>query len=107
MGGVGIGVGVEKAIAVGVVPVNAERLSSEDVRDRWQTIIRLCSQDMMDVGGIGKVGGLVGNMAGHWIGLVSAGEALIERGRLDHSFICKLFVGRRNDREAWRGTLFG
>lgn len=58
----------------------------------------------MDVRGARQVRGLVGNVAsqGRWV--LSAGEAVAQRGRLNNSLVGELLVGGRNNRQA-RGGL--
>ena len=50
---------------------------------------------MMNVRGVGEIGGLVRNVSSHRV-LMPAGKALMKRCRLDDPFIGKLFMRRRD-----------
>ncbi len=78
-------------------PMYSETVGSENVRDWWESITRLSSRDMMDMGGVGEVGRLINNVASHRLRLMPAREALIERGGLNNAFVSKLLMGRRYD----------
>lgn len=59
---------------------------------------------MVDVRGARQVRGLVGNVASQGCRVLSAGEAVAQRGRLNNSLVGELLVGGRNNRQA-RGGL--
>ena len=48
----------------------------------------------MNMGSIREIGGLVDDMASHWLCLMPARKALIKRGGLNDAFIGKLLMGR-------------
>lgn len=62
---------------------------------------------MVDMRGIGKIGRLVSDMTRHRVRLMSAGETLIKRCRLDDSLVRKLLVRGWDDRETRRRPFFG
>ena len=49
----------------------------------------------MDMRGVGEIGRLIRNVSSHRV-LMSAGKALMERRRLDDSFVGELLMGWRN-----------
>lgn len=61
-----------------LLPVNAEALACEDVGDRGKGIVGLVGRNIMDVRRVGKVRRLVGDVPCHWVGLMSASEALVQ-----------------------------
>jgi hypothetical protein len=58
------------------------------------------------MGCIGEVGRLVRDMTRERMGLVSAGEGLVEGSGLDDSLMGELFVGGSHDAESWGGFPF-
>lgn len=85
---VGVGVGLVVAFS----PVHTKTIASEDIRNRRQPIIRLSCGYMMNMRGIGEIGWLVRDVSSHRV-LMPASKALMERCRLDDSFIGELFMG--------------
>lgn len=74
---------------------------AEHIMDGWQAIICLISGDVVDVGGVGELRGLVGNVPRQRVRVVHAGEGLVEGSRLYHALTSKMLVGRRDDGKAW------
>ena len=101
MGRAGVGVG-RKVAGPAAVAMSSEPLGRKDVGDGRQTVGGLGGGDVMDVSGVGEVGGLVGDVAGQGDGVMATGEGGMERGRLDDPLVRKLLVRRRDDGEARR-----
>lgn len=95
------GMGRVSGLSGSAITVGADAL--EDIGDRRQTVHRLVRRDVVDVGGVGEVGGLVGDVPGERMRLVTAGEGLIKRSGLDHAFMGELLVGWGYDAQSWRG----
>ena len=72
--------------------LHSEPVGSEDVGNRRQSIVGLGRWGVVDMGRMGEVRALVCNVPSQGMGLLSTGEALVERGRLDHPFIGELFM---------------
>lgn len=85
-------------------PVHTKTVTSKDIRNRRQSIVRLSGGDVVYMGSVGEIGGLIRNVSSHRV-LMPAGKALMERCRLDNSFIGKLFMGWRDDGQAIRWPL--
>ena len=86
-------------------PVHSKTIASEDIRDWWQSIVRLRCGYVVDMRSVGEIGRLVRDVASHRV-LMPTGETLMERCGLDDSFVSKLFMGRRNDGQAIGWPLF-
>ena len=80
--------GREMAVRLSV----ARQIAAEDVGERGQTIVCLVSGDVVDVRRVAQVRGLVSDMAGRRVRVVSPRERLAKRSGLDDPFVRKLFV---------------
>lgn len=74
---------------------------AEHIVNGWQAIICLISGDVVDVGGVGELGRLVGNVPRQRVRVVHASEGLVEGSGLYYALIGKMLVRRRDDGEAW------
>lgn len=72
------------------------------VCNRRQPVGRLLRGYMVDVRCARKIRGLVGDVPGERVRVVSAGEGLAKRSRLNDTLIGKVFVGRCHDAQSRR-----
>lgn len=104
LGGVARG---EVDVCEGGIALAAQGVGTEDVGERGQTVVGLRGWQLVHVRGCAQGRALVDHMAGQWLGLVAAGEGLVERGGLDDSLVGKLGGGRGHDGEAGGSALAG
>jgi hypothetical protein len=70
---------------------------AKDIADRWQSVGRLVSRNVVDMRSIRQVGRLVGDMSSHRSRVLSPSKAVAKRRRLNNSLIGKLFMRGSND----------
>jgi len=80
----------------------ARQIAAEDVGERGQTVVCLVRGDVVDVRRVTQVRGLVSDMAGRRVRVVSPRERLAKGGGLDDPFVRKLLVRGCDDTQAWR-----
>ena len=76
-------------------PVHTKSIASEDIGNRRQPVIRLRRGYVVNMRSVGKIRRLVRNVSSQRV-LMPAGKALMERCRLNDSFISELFMGWRD-----------
>ena len=71
---------------------HTETLACKDIGYWRELVVGLGSGYMVNVGGIGQIRGLIGDVPGNRMWLVSTSKSLVERGGLNHALVSKLFV---------------
>jgi hypothetical protein len=94
-----------KRLRLGSIVRMRRKTLTKDIADGWQSIGRLVSRNVVDMGSIRQVRRLVGNVSGHRSRVLSPSKAVAKRRRLDNSLVGKLFMRGSNDREARRGLV--
>ena len=86
----------------GTIAGDPQPLVGEDVLDRRQPVLRLHGGRGVDVRGVGEVGRRIGRVARWGVGLMAAGEGLVQGRGLDDALVGKLFVRGWYDGKAGR-----
>jgi hypothetical protein len=88
--------GVKRLRGRSIVGMRRKTLA-KDIADRWQSVGRLVSRNVVDMRSIRQVGRLVGDMSSHRSRVLSPSKAVAKRRRLNNSLIGKLFMRGSND----------
>lgn len=99
-------VGVRRvAGAVCVEVTGSSQRLREDVSDRGKPVAGLLCRNVVDVGGLGEIGGSVCELPGGRHVVAETSEGLVNGGRLNHPLVGKLNVRGRGNGKAWRRLL--
>lgn len=79
-------------------------VAPKHVRDRGQAVVCLVCRHMVDMRGVGELGGAVLDMSGQGVGVVHASKCLTQRRRLNNPLGGELFMRGSDDRKP-RGSL--